>query len=314
MKRFMSVFLVLALSLAATAALAAPQTYPASQEALEQEFLNMPWEGQPGRYTLTHSNSTIELPPGFSVLRGEPARRFMFLTQGTEKNETEAILANPDTGSQLIFSWHETGYIGSDDWNELDTAALLAAIAEKTRADNENRARHQLPQLVVNGWLQEPTYLPEDNSVSWALDITEGDERIANAIVLRLGRHGFERITWVGTYGQYQLAGDSLDTFRNRHRFDDGMRYADYSAGDKLAGFGIASLVAVMAGGHDKTRGGIKALIAGAALFVKKLWVPIALGLAALAASLRRFFGSGSAPEPASANTAQREDPPASRR
>jgi len=255
MKRFMSVFLVLGVVLAATHAVAASQAYPKTQAALEQEFMNMPWEAEPGSYTLSTSNSQIDLPPGFAVLRGDPARRFMFLTQGAEKNETEAVIANPDNGTQLILSYHETGYIESDDWNELDTGALLTTIMDKTEADNANRAEHQLPQLTINDWLQEPTFHAGDNSVSWALDITEGNDRIANAIVLRLGRKGFERLTWVGTYQQYKTAGHSIDTFRNGHHFQDGLRYADFSAGDGLAGFGIASLVAVMAGGGNGHQG-----------------------------------------------------------
>jgi uncharacterized membrane-anchored protein len=70
--------------------------------------------------------------------------------------------------------------------------------------------------------------------------------------------------------------------------FNAGARYADYQSGvDKKAAYGIAGLVAASAGVAVPQKAGLFAI---ALLALKKAWVLIAAGGAALATRFRSFF------------------------
>ena len=62
------------------------------------------------------------------------------------------------------------------------------------------------------------------------------------------------------------------------HSFDPGVRYSDHISGDKLAGYGIASLVAVVAGAKVAKAAGLGALI----VLLKKFAVVIVAAAAGL--------------------------------
>jgi uncharacterized membrane-anchored protein len=69
-------------------------------------------------------------------------------------------------------------------------------------------------------------------------------------------------------------------------------RYANVSDADKVAVFGLATLVAVSAG--SKTgRGVIAAIIGDAVLFLKKACLVVLLVLAGLGTGLKRWFRPG---------------------
>ena len=89
---------------------------------------------------------------------------------------------------------------------------------------------------------------------------------------------------------------DLMATLVNQQNFDQGHRYADYSVGDTMAAFGIASLVAVTAGGN-KQKAGLAALFAGLVAVGKKLLIPLLIGLAAIGAFFKKLFG-GKDPKP----------------
>ena len=82
--------------------------------------------------------------------------------------------------------------------------------------------------------------------------------RIVNSIALRLGRKGYEQLNWITDRSNYVPVGGQLDIMLRAHSFDPGYQYSDHSPGDKTALYGIAGLVAVVAGA--------KAVKAGAAV------------------------------------------------
>ncbi|NIQ02311.1 MAG: DUF2167 domain-containing protein [Nitrospinaceae bacterium] len=85
---------------------------------------------------------------------------------------------------------------------------------------------------------------------------------------------------------------DLMAALINQQKFNEGYRYADYTVGDKLAAFGIASLVAVTAGGNQQTKAGLAALLGSLAALGKKLLVPIIIALGAIGAFFKKLFGS----------------------
>ncbi len=289
----LAVWVVLGL---APAVHASDPSFPPTQQAVNQEIINLPWEYELQKYPLEKSTSHFKLSEGFALLRGESARRFDFLTQGMEDPDTEALIYNQDTEIQLIFNYYPSGYVSLEDWEDLDAAELLRQISENTEMSNAERAKHNISGLTIGGWLQKPRLNKDNNSVSWVFDVLDGEERYVNAISIKLGRIGYEKFTWVSSYDDYLLSMDLMPALVKKQSFDDGHRYADYSVGDKMAAFGIASLVAVTAGGN-KPKVGLAALFAGLLALGKKLLVPILIGLGALSAFFKKLFG-GKDPKP----------------
>ena len=265
-------------------------SYPDTQEAAEAEILNMPWEFESGSYVLAKSNSSLQMPEDLRLLRGEAAERLMFLIEGTEFPETEAVVVDFETLAEVVFEYLDVGYVTLDDWEELDPDEFLEQIIETTEEDNIERRELGLLELHVKGWLVEPTLDRPNNSVSWAIESVVSGEPVVNAISLKLGRKGYERLTWVGTFSQYFGSDDLMEAMLDGYTYDPGYRYADYSIGDNLAGFGIAALVAVTAGATSKAGKGIFAVIL--AFLTKFIWIPIIVAAGAVWAGARRLFGA----------------------
>lgn len=229
--------------------------FPDSQQAWEAEIEALPWEFKAGEYVLFASRSRIKLRQGLLLLRGAAAERFVFLNEGVERPETEAVLANPDSLGQITFSYHDVGYVTTADWEALDPDELLEAIVASAEEANVESRQYGLLELQVTGWVQEPTFDAGSHAISWALDADDGTRHLVNAVALTLGRHGFEMLTWAGTSEQYAAENGLLQTMLESHAFEPGSRYTDHAADDELAEFGIASLVTVTAGAGTETRG-----------------------------------------------------------
>jgi uncharacterized membrane-anchored protein len=266
--------------------------YPASQEALGNEVENLPWETEEKSYQLSNSNSSLQLPEGFALIRGDGSERYIYLSQGFEYPGVEAVIVNPKDLTQVIFSFYDSGYVKIDDWNNLDPNELLEVIKRNTEINNKERIKHNLPELHVKNWLVKPVLDKENDAVYWAISAKAGERNTVNAITLKLGKNGFEKFIWVGNYDKYSNSDGLLKTMLEAHKFNQGFRYADYSIGDKIATVGIASLVAISAGGKSKAgKTTLSAIGIAILVFMKKIIiVPIMLVFGGLWALIKKSF------------------------
>lgn len=262
-----------------------------SQQDIDEKIINLPWEYELKDYPLELSNSSLSLSKGYTLVRGEAARRYDSLVQGTpEDPNTEAIIVNHDTETQMIFNFYEDGYVALENWEELDADELLRQISESTEQSNAGRNDQNFTYLKIGNWIQKPTLNQENHSVSWVFEVVDGDEKAVNAITIKLGRKGFEKIIWIGSYDNYMKSTDEMMLQVGRHTFNPGHQYADYSVGDKMAGLGIAGLVALTASGNSQTKAGLAAIVAGIVAGGKKLYLLIILGLGAVGALFRKLL------------------------
>jgi uncharacterized membrane-anchored protein len=231
------------------------------------------------------SHSTIgHLRPGFKVMLGHEAKRFREIADGSAFDNTEAEAI--DSESELIYSWFDDGYVTADDWKTLNPDELLNAVKENTAASNDARRAKGIPTLEVVGWKQQPTFDPATKGVTWAIDARDSNGvEVINAIALKLGRYGYERITWIVDPAHY-ASGDLALAVRD-FNFDQGARYGDYEIGkDRLAAYGVAGLVAGVAAGKALNAG----LIAGLLIAGKKFAVLIGIGAIALVSRVKSVF------------------------
>jgi uncharacterized membrane-anchored protein len=199
------------------------QPYPPTAEALEQEILELPWEFEPGTYQLPASGGTLQLSEGLGLLRGAAARRYLYLTQGTEFSDTEMYLLDPIQETQAILAYVASGYVTLDDWSAVNSDELLRAIKNNTEQANLERQPNGISPLHISGWLQEPHLDRDESAVYWAILAYEGSgqsrSEVVNATALKLGRGGFERMTWVGSLDQYHGEEMSLNQVVDPHQY-----------------------------------------------------------------------------------------------
>ncbi len=227
------------------------------------------------------------LRPSFKVVLGHDAIRYREIADATADPETEADAVGPDGKSELIYAWTNDGYVSIDDWKNLNPDELLNAVKENTAAANEVRRTKGIPTLEVAGWIQKPTLDPANNAVTWAFKAKASDGvEVINAIALKLGRFGYERIAWIGDPTLYQ-SGNDLALAVKDFDFDQGARYGDYEVGkDRIAAYGVAGLVAGIIAGKAANVGMLAALV----LFGKKFAIIIGVGVVALLSRFKSLF------------------------
>jgi len=267
---FASVLLGCVISLSALAddkATATPQQSP------QDEVAQMHWQ-RAGDYSLPESKSKLTIPTGYVGVFGAEARRVMQLTNATPSPQTEAVLVDK-ASDMVVFDWLPEGYVSSDDWPNLDANAMLQSITENGASANEERRKQHLPEIFVTGWLKTPTLDKDTDTAFWTLELRRSDnEPVINSIALRLARQGYEKITWVVDKDHFN-GGAVLQTMLTANSFPIGSRYIDHAVGDKAAGYGIAALVAAVAGAKIAKAAGFVGLM----VLLKKLWlIPILAG------------------------------------
>jgi uncharacterized membrane-anchored protein len=246
-------------------------------------FLSLDWKDT-GAYKLNQSNSTISLPEGYKLLIDEEARKARKLTCGDLDNQNlEAVVYDIDFKNVILFENFQEGYVSIDDWEDIDAKSLLESISENTEKANKER-RKIGRELHVIGWIQEPVLDKHTNTVYWAIEAESADEGvIVNSVAIRLGREGFEKLIWVTQKASYVPFGGHLDVMLRSHSFDPGYKYKDYRTGDKIASYGIATLVAATVGGKIVKAGGL-------AVLFKKLGGFIFAGIAAIFYKFKNIF------------------------
>ncbi|MDH3229662.1 MAG: DUF2167 domain-containing protein [Alphaproteobacteria bacterium] len=297
MRRIPLVAAAALLVLAAPAGAAEQGPYPETEAALDAEYAKLKWIEEPGSYDLPLSGSSAAFASGRSMLVGFDAERILFLMNGREFPETEAVLYDDDSGVFVTFEYFDEGYVKDEDWTDVDPAAFLESIREGTEAGNKERAKYGIAPMHVRGWLAEPAYDSGGNTVTWAIEFDDGDGVTVNATALKLGRYGYEQLTWVGSGEQYGQLGGLLNTALGDHAFNEGHRYADFQDGDKVAAYGLAALVAAVAGAK-LGKGIIAAIIAFGLILLKKGWIVIVLALAGIGAAVKRFVSGRRQPTP----------------
>lgn len=239
------------------------------------------WKGE-GRHRLPKSNSTLTLPRGYALVIGKQANALHAMDGEPKIDHLEALVCDTDDFyNSIMFQYFNIGYVSTDGWNELDSKALLQGISKNTERDNIERRKNGSSELHIIGWIQEPTLDKDTNTVYWAIEIDSAEEEnIVNSVAMRLGRKGFEKITWISPKSSYIPFGGHLEVMLSAHSFDPGYRYNDYTKGDKRAEYGIEALVAATVGGE----------IVKAGSFGKILGGLIFAGLAVLIYKFRNFF------------------------
>jgi uncharacterized membrane-anchored protein len=254
-------------------------------EPTQSEPQTLPWKLGTPAAPIGNDLAEIDLGEGLIYLDQAGTRQFLELTQNPTSGTEMAVVAPQSDEQQwfLVFEWSEIGYVKDDEKDDLDAAAMLAAIREATAAGNEERTKRGWPTMEIVGWQQEPHYDTASNHLTWAIvGASEGHQTI-NRMTKLLGRKGVMTVTLVSAPEEIATASAQADGLLGGYRFRPGNTYAEFLPGkDSVAELGLKGLILGGAGA---------ALIKSGLL--GKFWKVIVAGVVAVGAGVSRLLGRG---------------------
>jgi uncharacterized membrane-anchored protein len=254
---------------------------------------------QRGEVVLKDGLATLKVPDGVEFLNGPDAQTVLVKLWGNPPMSAPLGLLMPiNTGPlspeawAVIITYEEEGYVKDKDAEKIDYADLLKQMQKDTREGNKEREKQGYASVELIGWAAPPHYDKAVHKLYWAkqLKFSGGDEDTLNYNIRILGRRGVLNLNAVAAMSQLPEIERNAPKILAAIDFNPGNRYADFSeaAGDKVASYGIAALVA---GGVAAKLGlfkGLWVLLLGAKKFV-------IIGVVALVALARKFFGKSKA-------------------
>lgn len=252
-----------------------------AKDVSELPWVEGPTNGQVG------ANAKIRVPEGYAFLGPEGAREFNRLTENPDSGVDEYVLAKNDLSWVAFFSFDPVGYVKDDD--KLDADDLLKSVTEGTEASNEERKKNGWDSIHVTGWAFKPQYDSGIKSLEWAFRL-KGEHSSGESINYNtrlLGRRGVMQVLLVTGPDKLQASVADFKSKLPGFNFKDGDRYADFRSGDHVAEYGLAALVT----GGAAAVAAKKGVFAAIGIFLLKMWKLVMVGLAAMAAGIRKFFG-----------------------
>jgi len=249
-----------------------------------------------------YQTGTVELPTGkarlnlgnrFRYLGPEDTKRLLVEGWGNPQGDGTWGMILPaevhpfsTDGWGIIITYDSDGHVSDADANEINYSDLLKDMQASTREESTERVKQGYPAMELVGWAQAPRYDASGRRLHWAKELKFGDaqEDTLNYNIRVLGREGVLVLNAVAGMGQFQGLKPDLEQVISSAEFTQGNRYEDYKEGtDKLAGYGLAALVA---GGVAAKAGKLGLLL----VFAKKFMAFILLGLAAIGGWIAKVF------------------------
>jgi uncharacterized membrane-anchored protein len=272
--RFLFTALVLALPYAAMS----QEQQPSQQEQPKIAWQVGPTTGQLGDI------AQIKIPKGFRFTGKAGTQQLLVLTHNVPGgNELGAVVGDDQTSSWfMIFESQDTGYVKDDEKDKLDADALLKSLKEGTEEGNDERKRRGWRPLHVTGWDRTPYYDPATHNLTWATRVRGDDPKDSGSVnhsIRLLGRRGTINVDLVAEPDEYAASLPAFNTLISGFAYNQGSRYSDFTAGDKVAKYGLAALIAGGAGAVALKTG-----------LLAKLWKFIVIGVVAVAGFIKRMF------------------------
>lgn len=263
-------------------------THGASAQAPGYELVAGPIRADLG------SEAEIDLGEGYLFADGENTRTIME-SMGNVSSDLEVGLVAPQSEDAtwfLVFEYESVGYVEDSDKEDIDADALFNQMYEATEASNEFRRQQGFSGLHLKRWIEEPHYDEASHNLVWATLAEDDDgEQVTNYNMRVLGRRGYMSVTLVADPEELESLKPEMAGLMDDFNYKSGSRYADFTRGDKLAGYGLTALIAGGAGAAAAKLG----LFAALGKFLAKMWKLLVLAVIGLLTAIKRFFNGKSA-------------------
>ena len=305
MKRFAFLLGAMALFTLSSAGAAIPSTPSPAAESnssnsqAQVEAIAARLHPRTGDIRIPAANAVLHLGQDYYFLPADEARIVLTEGWGNPPDAVSDVLGivfpagrqfyEPDVWGAVI-TYDGSGYVSDSDAGSADYGALLNEMQAAEPEANQHRTAAGYPTQHLVGWAEQPVYNPATHSVVWARNIqTNGEpDNTLNYDIRLLGRNGVLSLNVVTVMSQLAQTRQAAQRFAAQAEFTPGFRYADHQSDDRTAEYGVAGLVAAGVGVAAAQKIGLLAVIL---LFLKKVGILIAVGIAGLWAWLRRLIG-----------------------
>lgn len=217
-----------------------------------------------------------KIPEGLVFFNAKDTRTLLERLENLTSGDELGLVGTPDLKWLAVFAFDSSGYVeDTGDAADIDAKALLKSIKENVaEANKEKAARGWAPSEVV-GWAIPPHYNKETKNLEWSVRFKSSGHEYDNYNVRILGREGVMRVIFVGDQDGYAQSLQAARGVMADYAFSAGKTHAEWRQGDKVAGYGLAALIA----------GGAAAAAAKSGLlgkFIKPIGIAILAGLAAI--------------------------------
>lgn len=253
------------------------------EQAMEGSPLFKGTKAQPGPITVTlGKQGSVNVPEGYFFYNSKDTQTILERMENLI-NGTELGMISPEDFSWIIiFEFKDVGYVkdtGEDA--DIDADEILDSFRKGVAAANKEKQSRGWSTTELIGWSTPPHYNRATQNLEWGLQFRSSDSGnlFDNYNVRLLGREGVMEVILVGDAASYTEAMAETREILKGFSFTEGKTYAEFRQGDKLAGYGLAALVA----------GGTLAAAAKTGLLTK-FFKPILAGVAALGALVLNLF------------------------
>jgi uncharacterized membrane-anchored protein len=232
------------------------------------------------------SYAEINVPAGYVFIDGKGTRALLKAKGEPSSGHEVGLLVSTNESWSVFFKFSSIGYVKDDDKDKLDPDKLLDSIKRGTAEANKERERAGNPPLEIVGWEVPPKYDSTTHNLEWAIRATSEGRPLLNYNTRLLGRKGVMEVVLVV---DPEKLPQTLPVFKNLltgYTFSTGQTYAEYRPGDKVAKYGLAALVL----GGAAVGAAKLGLLGPLLLFIKKAWKLVVVAVAAVAASIKKFF------------------------
>jgi uncharacterized membrane-anchored protein len=240
--------------------------------------------------------ATIDVPKGMQFAGGDGARRYLEVTGNPPGGDEVGILmpafkdGKDDVPWFILFEFDEVGHVDETDKDKLDPDALLKHMQASTEEDNKIRKEKGWILFHLTGWQQKPFFDDKTKNLTWATlgkaDSGKPDDLTVNYQVRMLGRRGTMNVDLILDPGELGETVPQFNSLIGGFAFNPGSRYSEFTKGDKIAGYGLAALIAGGAGAVAVKTGFFAKILA----MFAALWKVLAVAAAAIASKFRELW------------------------
>jgi len=248
-----------------------------------------------GEVAVGEAGAHFNLGPQFRYLDKADTRKVLEQLWGNPEDDSVLGMVVPtrpaldQAGSwAVVVTYEPEGYVSDADAARIDYDDLLKDMKQGTQQANAAREKAGYGCVDLVGWAVPPRYDAASKKLYWAKELAFSGQpgHTLNYDIRVLGRHGYLSLNAVSGMDELPLVQAGMQQLLPMTEFDAGARYADHNPStDKVAAYGVAALI----GGGLAAKTG---LLAKLGLVLAKLGKLLFVGLIALVAGIRKFFGS----------------------
>ncbi len=209
----------------------------------DPQFDTIPWQKGPCKANVG-TMAEIQVPAGYKFTGPAGARQLLELL-GNPTSPRDVGLLAPENGDWLLsFEYDDIGYVKDDDKNNLDANAILESLRKGNEEGNKTRLQKGWPTMEIIGWEQKPYYDLQTNNLSWAIRGRSEGHDVINHNTRVLGRGGVMSVVLIVDPAKLPATLPVSKQIMSGFTYKQGQRYAEWKAGDKVATYGLAALIA----------------------------------------------------------------------